>query len=214
MNDSKRRKFIFNSVQTSAILGSGMLFPNILNASQLKFNNFSCGDKNNKRILVAYASEYGSTSEVAKYMGDILCQKGNKVDVQWIQNIKNVDNYESVIIGSPIQYDTWIPDAIKFITKYQDSLNKLEVSYFFTCLTLSKKIKKTELQANEYANDLYKLIPKIKPKSIGQFAGVLDYSKMSFLSKVIFKSGFFILGVSEGDYRNWADIKVWANKQG
>ena len=214
MNDCKRRKFIINSVKTSAILGSGIFFPSILNASQLKFKNFSCGSINNKRILIAYASEYGSTNEVAKYMGNILCQKGNKVDVRWIQNINNLDHYDSVIIGSPIQYDTWIPDTIKFITKYQDSLSKLEVSYFFTCLTLSKKTKQTELQANEYATDLYKLIPKIKPKSIGQFAGVLDYSKMSFLSKVIFKSGFFILGVKEGDYRNWADIKFWTNKQG
>lgn len=214
MNDCKRREFILNSIQTNVILGSDVLFPNILNASKLEFKDLSCGDMNKKRILVAYASEYGSTNEVAKYIGSILCQNGNKVDVQWIQNINNLDDYDSIIIGSPIQYDTWMPDAIKFITKHQDTLSKLEVSYFFTCLTLSKKTKQTELQANEYANNLYKLIPKIKPKSIGQFSGVLDYSKMSFLSKIIFKSGFFILGVKEGDYRNWADIKSWTNKQG
>lgn len=142
MTDCKRRKFILNSVKTSLLFRSSVVLPNILNAEQLEFQNSSCSNINNKKVLVAYASEYGSTYEVAKYMGNILCQKGNQVDVRWIQDINTIDGYDSIIIGSPIQYDTWMPDAIEFITKYQNTLSKLEVSYFFTCLTLSKKLNK------------------------------------------------------------------------
>jgi menaquinone-dependent protoporphyrinogen oxidase len=48
------------------------------------------------------------------------------------------------------------------------------------------------------------------PVSIGRFAGVLDFSKMSFLTRLIFKTVSTVTGVREGDYRDWDAIRSWA----
>ncbi len=61
-----------------------------------------------------------------------------------------------------------------------------------------------------YSDKLYSLMPKIKPLSVGGFAGVLDYSKLSFPQRLVSKGIFLILGVKEGDYRNWKAIRSWA----
>jgi menaquinone-dependent protoporphyrinogen oxidase len=167
------------------------------------------------KILVAYASEFGTTGEVAEVIGEILCQEGNTVETKWVKNVKNLNNYDAVIIGSAIQYDKWMPEATEFVTANQNILSKLPVAYFFTCLALALPAGKGEKQAMAYSDKSYSLVPQVKPLSVGRFAGVLDYSKMSFFSRPIFKRLIFrvilsILRVREGDYRDWEAIRSWA----
>jgi len=50
----------------------------------------------------------------------------------------------------------------------------------------------------------------VKPVDIGLFAGVLDYSKLSFVVRMVMKSKMKKKGVPEGDHRNWDDIRAWA----
>lgn len=170
----------------------------------------SGGHNGNHKILVAYASRFGTTREVAEVIGRALCRGGARVEVKWIKNIKNLEKYTAVIIGSAIQYDNWMPEARKFVTFNHPLLSKLPVAFFFTCLTLSRRNEKTEQQALAYSDKLYALHPRVKPSSVGRFAGVLDYSKFSFFSRLIFKSVFSVIGIREGDYRDWDAIRAWA----
>ena len=103
-----------------------------------------------------------------------------------------------------------MPEAIKFVTTHQNSLSKLPVAYFFTCLTLSKQSEKAEHKAMAYSDKLYSLVPQVKPVSVGRFAGVLDYSKMSCFIRLVAKGIFAIIGVTGGDYRCWDAIRSWA----
>jgi hypothetical protein len=57
-----------------------------------------------------------------------------------------------------------------------------------------------------YLDPVRKVAPNIEPVSTGLFAGVVDFSKLSFMDKSMLK----IKGASEGDFRNWAAIKKWA----
>ena len=50
---------------------------------------------------------------------------------------------------------------------------------------------------------LLKRVPQIKPVDIGLFAGVLDYSKLSFIMGMIMKSNTEKRGIPEGDHRDW-----------
>ena len=54
------------------------------------------------------------------------------------------------------------------------------------------------------------LVPQVKPVNVGRFAGVLDYSKMSFFFRLIAKGVLAIIGVPGGDYRSWDVIRSWA----
>ena len=202
---SKRRRDVLT------LLGLGILTPQWSMASPLTFKDSSCNQEKKRKILVTYASEYGSTQGVANGIAKHLCQDGFAVDVIYVEHIKNIDNYEQVIIGSPIQYDKWMKEAEEFVEKYQEVLAQKSVAYFFTCLTLSKKSEKAQQQAQGYANELLALNSKVVPQNIGQFAGVLDYSKFSFTFRILARGMFAVLGVKEGDYRDWNAIKKWSN---
>lgn len=167
-------------------------------------------ERSNFKILIAFASQYGTTGEVAEAIGDTLSQRGRFVETQRVQNVRDIRHYDAVVIGSAIQYDTWMPEATDFVITHQHILKNMPVAYFFTCLTLSKRNQKTERQAMEYSAKLHALAPLVKPVAIGRFAGAVDYSKMSFFLRVTFGVFLTVMGVKEGDYRDWNAIRNWA----
>ena len=46
----------------------------------------------------------------------------------------------------------------------------------------------------------------VQPVDVGLFAGTMDYSKLSFVLRLVIKA----MKVPEGDFRNWDAIRDWA----
>ena len=165
---------------------------------------------NSQNILVAYASGFGATAGVAEAIGEVLIQAGANVDVKHIKNVEQLKNYDVVFVGSAIQYDRWMPDARQFVTANQEYLKQIPVAFFFTCLALSVNNEGTRQQANKYSEKLKALSPMVSPVSVGQFAGAVNFSKMPFILRQLFKLFSFFTGAKEGDYRDWDAIRSWA----
>ena len=177
--------------------------------TETSWNNES--GRNGKKILVAYESQFGSTAEIAKFIGQTLSTKGKEVDILKIKDVDNLSQYNQIIIGSAIQYDKWMSEAREFVTTNETEFETKSVSYFLVCLALSKQTEKAKQQVNGYAMKIRGLTPKVNIKSFGQFAGVLNYNKMTFGQRILAKGIFAVLGIKEGDYRDWNAIKEWAN---
>lgn len=185
--------------------------PNRADVINARFLESDYGNVSGYKVLVAYASGYGTTSEVADVVGQVLSEGGATVETRRIRNVNDVGKYDAVIVGSAIQYDRWMPEARRFVTANKNVLSKLPVAYFFTCLTLSRRTEKTMRQAKAYSDKLHLLAPEVAPVSVGRFAGVLDYGRLPFFISLIFKGVFSIIGLREGDYRDWDTIRDWAH---
>jgi len=148
---------------------------------------------NPRNILIAYASRLGSTAEVAHAIADEI-----GAVARWIGDIDSLAGYDAVIIGSAIRYDKWLPEATDFIKTHHRTLQTMPVAMFLTCLTLSHKSPKALQQATRYADTL----PHTRADDIGQFAGVMDYSKMPRRTRLLARLIFAFLRVPEGDYRD------------
>lgn len=214
-NNWSRRKFI-KLLGRSITLGMGFLaLTKWLPFAQAnpplgKKNPMLISNKN--KVLVTYESQFGSTAEVAEVVGQVLGDKGYKVTIKKIKDVVSLDNYEKVVIGSAIQYDKWMLEAREFAQAHQRELETKNVSCFFVCLVLSKGTEKSRTKANGYARKIKELVPRVSQDAIGQFAGVLDYSKMSFGQRLAAKTLFAIIGVKAGDYRDWEIIRNWASQ--
>lgn len=60
--------------------------------------NVSNNGRGNYKTLIACASQFGTTGEVAEVMADALSKEGNIVDTQWVKSVKDINNYDAVII--------------------------------------------------------------------------------------------------------------------
>jgi menaquinone-dependent protoporphyrinogen oxidase len=205
----RRREFVALSASliTAMSLG-GMSCAGVRQAADIKFPEGKCGGEMEKKVLVTYASKYGSTGGVADAVGKELCCKDVATDVVLIKNVSNVSSYQGVVIGSAIYMGKWMSEAADFVKENRDILRHVPVSYFLVCMTLSQPTEKNRVEVLSYMDPILKAVPEIKPVGIGTFAGALDYNNLSWLNKKILKSK----GTPEGDFRDWNAIRAWARE--
>ena len=79
---------------------------------------------NTRSILLAYATRYGSTQEVAETITATLREAGLKVDMQPMQDVRTLDNYDAVVLGAAIT----MPSGTRMHTNSSHSIRKPSVS--------------------------------------------------------------------------------------
>ncbi|AGF98493.1 Flavodoxin [Methanosarcina mazei Tuc01] len=77
------------------------------------------------RTLVAYASKYGSTKEVAESITKILQENGLTVDLEHAKKVHSLEEYSAVVLGAPIYVTHLHKDAAGFLSKHHEALKKL-----------------------------------------------------------------------------------------
>jgi menaquinone-dependent protoporphyrinogen oxidase len=171
---------------------------------QINFTeDLSEGANTMRKILVAYASKAGSTSKVARAIGETLSAQGASVEVLQIKHVKDVSTYQAVIIGSAIRIGQWLPEAVNFVKAHQAELRQRPTAYFLVSGFLKDNTPEVMQKVSAYLDPVRAIF---EPASIGLFAGKMDYSKLSFLDRTIAKA----VGSVEGDWRNWDAIRAWA----
>jgi len=134
------------------------------------------------KILIAYASTYGSTGEVAECIGQFLRDKGGEVDVRSVKEIKDISPYQSVVIGSATKMYKLLPDALKFAKKHAPDLRKMKTAYFVVGVTLKQDTPENREKVKGFLKPLCQIQ---EPISLGLFADKLDYSKLGVFWKVL-----------------------------
>ena len=154
------------------------------------------------RILITFATHAGSTAEVAKTIGEVLTAKGAAVDVRSVAEVTDLDSCQAVVIGSPIHYGEWLAAATAFVDAHKTTLSRIPTA----CFTLALRLRETDdATGRSVETILHPIRLQIKPVSIGLFAGAMDYSKLSAITRLAAQSK----GLPEGDFRDWDAIRTW-----
>lgn len=156
---------------------------------------------NTKSILLAYATRFGSTQEVAETIASTLREAGLQVDLQPMQEVKSFDRYDVVVLGAAIYNAKWNVAAHQFVSQHQDTLTQLPVA-IFTLGPLSASDAAKRNSRRQLDSELAKY-PWLKPVAVEIFAGKYDPSKPGL--------NFFERFLPARDYRNWDAIRAWSN---
>ncbi len=154
------------------------------------------------KVLVASASRYGSTDEIGQAIGDVLAEAGHDVDVCPAETVDAVDPYDAVVIGSGIYAGHWIRHAKDLVRDHADALRDRQV-WLFSSGPIGDPPKPDEDPA-----DVADMIEDCGATGHRLFAGKLDRSVLRFADRAIVTA----LRAHEGDYRDWDDIRAWAEE--
>ncbi len=159
-----------------------------------------------KHVLVAFASQFGSTAEVAEAVGMCLEQIGTFAEVVPVNQVQSLERYDAVVVGSAIRGGMWLPDAVRFLETHREALGLVPVAYFSVCMTLREDTPEDRRVVAAYHDPLLRLYPHIHPVSIGMFAGALEQQRLPPLTRLMSS----VVDFPEGDYRNWSLVRKWA----
>jgi menaquinone-dependent protoporphyrinogen oxidase len=152
-------------------------------------------------VLIAYASKYGSTKEIAEHVAMMLRREGLTTEVKEAESVSSLHPYDAVVLGSSLYFDNWLPDASELLESFQDELSEKQVWLFSSGLTAQ-----VGPRGWLFPEALQPLVGKIKPKAIALFGGKVDAQHLTLDDWLLNPS----LRVEAGDYRDWNEIEAWA----
>jgi menaquinone-dependent protoporphyrinogen oxidase len=159
------------------------------------------------RVLIGYASRFGSTRDIAMRIADTIRTHGNEVDVRSVEKISDLDAYDAVVFGSGVYDGSWTAEATALMRRHAVVLAQ-KPAWLFTVGSFGDRhpivgglIKKEPKEIAEFEQMLH-------PRGYRVFAGVIDLDHWPAWGRLLFKA----LGGHAGDNRQWSDIDSWAEE--
>ncbi len=151
-------------------------------------------------VLVAVASKYGATEEIASEIGRVLSDRGVETAVRRVEQPTNVDEFDAVVLGSAVYAGHWLKEARDFVEANRQALSSRPVWLFS-----SGPIGDPPMPREDPV-DVAGLVAATLARGHRVFAGKLDRKRLNFFERAIVVA----LRAPEGDYRDWAAIRAWA----
>jgi menaquinone-dependent protoporphyrinogen oxidase len=192
-----------------------------------------------KKALIVYGTRFGATAGTSEVIAKVLRDEG--VDVRVVnakkEKVKDISEYDLVIVGSGMMIHRWTKEPEKFLEKFQKELTKKKVALFVssgaqvliehdkkfedfqfggktTTITGDEAIGMTRKKYLEEKAAKYNL----QPVAMAVFGGVYDYHHMRWWSgkaMEVAKPQLEAAGIKENkpgvyDTRDWDAIRSWA----
>ena len=168
------------------------------------------------KALVIYGTRYGTATEIAKEISNVLEKEQVEVELKDAKKIKDCDlsPYDLVVVGSGIKMGKWTKESINFLKKNKEALSKKKVALYVTCGAANNE--KTMPEGQEKYLDKVAMENLTKaPIATGLFGGVYDPNAKGLMVKFVNR---FIKKEMEKegkdpsqrvDYRDWDEIRAW-----
>jgi menaquinone-dependent protoporphyrinogen IX oxidase len=178
------------------------------------------------KTLIVYGTRYGATADTSENIAKDLHAEGFEVKVVNAkkEKIKDISEFELVIVGSGMQMFRWTGEAEGFLKKFKNDLGKKKLAVFVSSAvksTYEREGKKDELKKiwKDYLQDKVDKVG-LHPISMAMFGGIIDYNQMNPLTrrafaatkKVYVADGFKESPAGVFDMRNMDEIHAWAKE--
>ena len=157
------------------------------------------------QILVAYATKYGATKEIAEKIGQVLRQAGLRVEVLPAAQVDTLAPYQAVVLGSAVYAGRWRGEAVTFLETYEAALAEKPV-WLFSSGPTGEGDPSQLMNGWQFPEAQRPLADRIRPRGITFFHGVLDTDKLNFGERLLVRG----IKAPLGDFRDWAAIETWA----
>lgn len=158
-----------------------------------------------KQVLVAYATKYGATVEIAEKIGEALRQAGLPADVLPAASVSDLSAYQGVVLGSAVYIGQWRKEAVRFLQAYETVLAE-KLVWLFSSGPTGEGDPVELVQGWQLPGKLRPIADRIGARDIAVFHGAVDVTKLNFLEKWMLKN----VKSPTGDFRDSEALKSWA----
>lgn len=157
------------------------------------------------QVLVAYATKYGATAEIAEKIGQVLRQAGLQADVVRADRVTDLPRYQAVILGSAVYIGQWRKEAAHFLQANEKALAERPV-WLFSSGPTGEGDPLALAEGWRFPAKLQPIAERIHARDTAIFHGVADPQKMNVIERWMMKN----VKAPVGDFRDWDAITAWA----
>jgi menaquinone-dependent protoporphyrinogen oxidase len=177
------------------------------------------------KALIIYGTRFGAAANTSEEIAKALRQEG--LDVRVVnakeEKVKDITEYDLVIVGSGILINKWTSEPENFLKKFQKELATKKVALFVCCGSACQAMNegKPAVVATGRSKYLDEKAAQynLQPVALGFFGGVYDFNKWPWWAgaakgaarKQLDAAGF---KATDGvyDVRDWDAIRKWARE--
>jgi len=138
------------------------------------------------KALIVYGTRYGAAARTSEEIAKTLRREGMETRVADAgkEKIKDVAEYDLIIVGSGIQMHRWTSEPEDFLKRFQKELATKKLALFVCCGSVTVK-EKPELVEKARRRYLEEKAAKchLQPVALGLFGGIYNYNKMPWFAK-------------------------------
>jgi menaquinone-dependent protoporphyrinogen oxidase len=157
------------------------------------------------KVLVAYATKYGSTGEVAEAIAGRLRGRGLDAIATPTESVKGLDGFSAVVLGTALYFFRWRGAAHRFLRHNRRALQNVPVAVFG--LGPIEDTPEQYTGAREHLDKGLTKHPWLSPVAVAVFGGKLDPQQLRFPD-----NNPAIRQMGAVDLRDWEAIAGWADE--
>jgi menaquinone-dependent protoporphyrinogen IX oxidase len=143
------------------------------------------------KALIVYGTRYGAAASTSEEIANVLRGEGLEVRVVNAkeEKVRDIADYELVVIGSGIMMDRWTSEPEDFLKKFHNELAKRKVALFVCCGSASATQTKEDGKPSPAERGRRKYLEEkaakyhLQPDALGFFGGVYNYNKVPWWGK-------------------------------
>ena len=156
-------------------------------------------------VLVAYATKYDATREIAEAIGATLREHGLQAEVRPAEEVADLAGYGAVVLGSAVYAGQWRKEAADLLQAQEAALAARPV-WLFSSGPTGEGDPVGLLKGWRFPEALAPLAERVGARDRALFHGDIREDKLNFAEKLIVKG----VKAPMGDFRDWEAIRAWA----
>lgn len=154
------------------------------------------------RVLVAYATKLGSNAEVAETIAAVLRDGGHRAAAQPVRQVRSLDDWDAVVLGSAIYAAHWQRDARRFVDRFRDAL-AVRPLWLWSSGPLDEQLARARLPISAHATEITHGLGARDHRTFGgRLAADAPIDPQVLTTHPI------------GDFRDWDAIRAYAEEIG
>ncbi len=160
------------------------------------------------RVLVVYASRFGSTRAIAARIAATISATGLAVNVRAAGDPGEVDGYGAFVIGSTVEAGRWLPAATALVERHEAKLAACPVWLFSSGPVGDHAVHAEQPDPKE----VEAFRRTLAPRDHRVFAGAFDRATADFSGMGLAERTLVRRLMPSGDWRDWPEIEAWAGE--
>ena len=161
------------------------------------------------RVLIAYATRFGSTREIALAIAHELNTAGLNAHAAETSSGLIPEDYDAFVIGSPLYGGTWLSSAGVFAAVMSERMKGKPVALFSVGTLILKNPRRGQAEHTDFIAGLVETARGSVGLNVvadAVFSGYFDRSNLPLCLRII----DLFVPTPQGDRRNWPEIQAWA----